>query len=131
VVAPIAGKKKARNGKTDGPIFGTQEKPMPVHNFRVLSPEKKPERTHINITAPGDGKMEMAQESITTSAGAQAISTRKKFALHEVPKEIRVATTQAVNIGSTFVVLHVGKDSNLQNLRHPREHPLRAFSTIQ
>jgi hypothetical protein len=113
----IACKKMAWTGKTDEPVFGIQDKPLPMHDSKVVSSQMKPDQSHGHVTVLGGGKVETAQDiqkPTTPAVAAPAIATRKKFALRNVPKEVRVATTQAVNFGPAFVVLHVGKEDNFQ-----------------
>jgi hypothetical protein len=58
----IACKKMAWTGKTDGPVFGIQDKPLPMHDSKVVSSQMKPDQSYGNVTVLGGGKVKKAQD---------------------------------------------------------------------
>jgi hypothetical protein len=98
-------------GQTEGPVSSVTAKPVPMGQFGGVDSQEKIPQTQVNAVG---AKPQKPQDLPNPFAGTPTIAARKKFALPAASKEVRVATTQAVSFGSTFVIIHAGKEENFQ-----------------
>jgi hypothetical protein len=101
-------------GKTDAAVPTIPQKPVPMADFRKVGSQEKIPQAQVNTIGPKIQKPQDLPNPFAPAVGIPTIAARKKFALPAAPKEVRVATTQTVDFGFTFVVLHVGKEENFQ-----------------
>jgi hypothetical protein len=99
-------------GKFDGPASSVLAKPMPKVESRGFGGQTQ-DRPYATINIPPGGRIRNPQD-LPNPFAAPSLSipaihtTRKKFALTSTAKEVRVASTRAIDFGSTFVLLHIG-----------------------